>query len=180
MLQQRKIMVSSGGRTRSALEHEWAMHGINGKIGKGTTKDFHFTNNIPANITDYTAIGRVTARYFILHVITEYGCCANTANVQLHLIVHSTTPAIIQKMQMPPPTQWNPQVLPKMNLLNLAPYHLNPMPQIPFHNMPGQAVIIQPNMQEQYMQEGYNQGYGQGYDQGYNQGQYTLEGYKQE
>ena len=79
MLEERRVVISSGGHTRHHVDRSWAMHGINNQISKGGTQNFQFTNTIPNEITSYTAIGRVTARYFVLHLYTEYGCCANTA-----------------------------------------------------------------------------------------------------
>ena len=53
----------------------------------------------------------------------------------------------------------------------MKPYALNPMPQIPFHNMPGATNVVQNQMYEgqnyNNMDGGYppmNQGYGNGYD----------------
>lgn len=65
------------------------------QIAAGAVKDFNFNAVIPANITNYTAIGRVTARYFLINLTTEYGCCANTAAAVLHIIIHSRTPMIV-------------------------------------------------------------------------------------
>ena len=62
-------MISSGGRTRYAVNNSYAMHGINTKINPGEVRNFHFNYNLP-NIVSYTAIGRVTARYFVIHVYT--------------------------------------------------------------------------------------------------------------
>ena len=67
MLKQCRIMVSSRGKTTHFVDKQWGMHGINQPIGKGQTKEFQFTNTIPAEIVNSTAIGRVTAIYFLLH-----------------------------------------------------------------------------------------------------------------
>ena len=85
-----------------------------------------------------TAIGRVTAIYFLLRFNTEYGCCNDTATNAIHLIIISRTPMITRKMELPKPAVWNPITFPLQVLDNMKPYVLNPLPQIPYHNRPGQ------------------------------------------
>lgn len=72
-------MISSGGRVRNAIDNSYPMLSVNLPIPAGGSKDFSFVAQIPQNIVHYTAIGRCTARYFVLHLYTSYGCCANTA-----------------------------------------------------------------------------------------------------
>ena len=102
-------MISSGGRTRSSVDYSFGLQGINKKIEPGTTYDFNFQATVPTNIVNYTAIGTVTARYFVIQLYTEYGCCANTAYATLHVILHSKTPRIMNKPQIQKPSNWYPQ-----------------------------------------------------------------------
>ena len=53
---------------------------------------------------------------------------------------------IVEKKLMPVPPNWNPQGFPKLLVQNMKPYLYNPLPQLPFLNMPGnQNIIIQTN-----------------------------------
>ena len=165
------------------------MFEINEPVPKGKTKDFQFNANIPY-LDSYTAIGRITARYFLLHFITEYGCCANTANAVIHLIVHSRNPRIVPSNKLAPTPNWSPQTFPQVVCEQMRPYLYSPMPQILYHNMPGQTMVIpamtsgsMDNIQA-YGNEGYDssQNYKQGYGQegqGYGQGQGQGQGYGQ-
>lgn len=101
---------------------------------------------VPNTIVDYTAIGRVTARYFVINLSTEYGCCANTAYSNIHLIVHSRTPKIMDKPKVPKPANWNPIVAPVVLCNQMMPFVLSPMPQIPFHNMPDSNTTFVPKV----------------------------------
>ena len=49
------------------------------------------------------------SRYFVIYLGTSYGCCANTASVYLHLVVHSKTPMVVSKKPIPPPQNWFPK-----------------------------------------------------------------------
>ena len=113
-----------------------------GVIQPGAINEFNINGIVPNNILNYTAIGRVVARYFLLHLYTEYGCCTSTANVALHLIVHSRTPMIVQKIPMPPPQNWNPKVFPKVICTNMKPYAYSPLPQLQYLNMPGNNNVV--------------------------------------
>lgn len=118
-----------------------------GEIQAGAVKEFNINGIVPLNIHSYTAIGRVVARYFLLHLYTEYGCCTSNAGAILHLIVHSRTPMIVEKKPMPPPANWSPQVFPKIICHNMKPYMYNPLQQIQYLNMPGNNNIVM-NMNE--------------------------------
>lgn len=63
-------MISAGGAIRHPIDHEYMLMSNVGEVAPGTTKDFNFNAVIPATITNYTAIGRVTARYFIIKIST--------------------------------------------------------------------------------------------------------------
>lgn len=69
MLEQRRIMISSGGRTRYHLDYSHPLYGINRPINPGETYNFQFESTFPT-VNGYTAIGRVTARYFVIHLYT--------------------------------------------------------------------------------------------------------------
>lgn len=136
------------------------MHQVTAPTAIGEVQQFSFTATIPTEIIDCTAIGRIVARYFILHLYTEYGCCANTAESVLHLIVHSKSPVVVEKKKIAPPSVWNPKVYPQVLCENLKPYSYLPLPQIPFLNMPGQTVVktnlnFEKEMQEMQRNVGY-------------------------
>lgn len=86
------------------------MGSLNNQIYKGSSRNFELNCKIPEHITNYTAIGNIIARYFILHLTTEYGCCANKPEAKLHVIMHSTTPQIVEKKPVSAPANWNPRV----------------------------------------------------------------------
>ena len=146
MLRKCRVMVSSKGRTKYEVDQAWAIHGINNEIPAYSKKDFQFTGKIPADIVQSTAIGRITGIYYLLHFGTEYGCCANTADATIHLIVHSRTPIVLQKPHIERPQVWNPQVFPPFVFEKMKPFVLNPMAQIPYHNQAGQVVAQQPTL----------------------------------
>lgn len=137
-------MISSGGRTRNDVLNSYIMHQDQntGEIPAGGVRQLNFNSVIPLNIVNYTAIGRVVARFYLLSLYTDYGCCTSPAGAVVHLIVHSRTPMIVLKKSLPPPPNWNPQVYPKINFTNLKPYIYNPLPQISYLNMPGNNHIV--------------------------------------
>lgn len=148
-LEQRRIMISSGGNTRSFVDHRYPIQNNPVIVPAGTSYEINTNSMIPANILDYTAIGRITARYFVIHLWTDYGCCTkNTASATLHLIVHSKTPMIVQKKHIAPPPNWSPKIYPKVSWNNLKPYQYNPLPKIPFLNMPTSQNVQQNNIME--------------------------------
>ncbi len=72
--------------------------------------------------------------YYVLHLYTEYGCCANKPNNRLHLIFHSRTPMIVKPQVIPPPVNWYPQHFQRVGYQNMPPYIYTPDPKIPFTN----------------------------------------------
>lgn len=90
------------------------MYETKNPIKKNTTENFDFFNKIPADIQGYTAIGKTTARYYVLYCYTEYGFLANTAEAMLHLILHSKSPYLLTYNKPTPPPAWNPQVFPRV------------------------------------------------------------------
>ncbi len=131
-------MISSDGVTKKLIDNSYLMHQTKniGVIQPGAIKEFNINGIVPNNILNYTAIGRVVARYFLLHLYTDYGCCTSTANVALHLIVHSRTPTIVQKLPIPLPQNWNPEVFPQVICTNMKPYIYSPLPLLEYLNMP--------------------------------------------
>ena len=75
-LEQKRVVISSGGSVRYRNDQSTPFGTIR-KINPGQTEHFHFSGQIPVNTVNYTAIGRCTARYFLIGVYTEMGCCAN-------------------------------------------------------------------------------------------------------
>ena len=66
-LEERRVVISSRGVIRTRVDAGYNFGRI-GKINPGQTKDFQYQVQVPKKITSYTAIGRVTARYFVLIV----------------------------------------------------------------------------------------------------------------
>lgn len=87
-----------------------------------------------------TAIGKITAMYYVLHLYTDYGCCANKAEAQLHIVFHSRTPMIVKPQLLPQPANWYPKNYPKVVYQGMSPYLYSPDPRIPFVNQPGQVM----------------------------------------
>ena len=102
-------MVASGGTTRIHTDYEYPLQGINENIQSGRSYNFSFDSRIPTDIVNYTAIGTVTARFFILHLSTSYGCCANTASASVHIVLHSQTPRVSNKSGASKPYRFNPK-----------------------------------------------------------------------
>ena len=63
-------MVSSFNNVYDEIENSYPMYEHRGVVSPGQNLPFNFVANIPQNIFSYTAIGRVVARYFILHLYT--------------------------------------------------------------------------------------------------------------
>lgn len=78
MLEERLFM-TDGSKQQDEVQNEYMLGIVDSQIRKGATKDFNFNATIPIEIVNYTAIGRIIARYFVIHLYTEYGCCANKA-----------------------------------------------------------------------------------------------------
>lgn len=146
VLEQWLVMISSNEyNTHWDCEKEFTLHNVTAPTAIGGQQEFSFNAVIPNDIVDCTAIGRIVSRYFVLHLYTSYGCCANTAESVLHLIVHSRTPAVVEKKKLTPPSSWNPQVYPKVVCQNMKPYAYMPLGLIPFLNMPG-ATNVRTNL----------------------------------
>lgn len=59
-------MISSGSSVRDTVDRTNVLVTNQGQVPAGSVLDLNFPVTIPYNITNYTAIGRVTARYFLL------------------------------------------------------------------------------------------------------------------
>jgi hypothetical protein len=59
-------MISSGGAVRSLTDQTFPLLINPYVVAAGSSKDFNFNAVVPSNIVNYTAIGRVTARYFVI------------------------------------------------------------------------------------------------------------------
>ena len=175
-LVERRVVISSGGSIRTRHDAEYYFGQI-GKINPGQTKDFLFQAQVPEKITSYTAIGRVTARYVLLIVDTEMGCCTTAPFCLVHMIINSKTPNIMKQEKMPPPEGWYPQECPKVTCNNMSPFTYSPLLGIPFTNNSGKSQAnmeanggMHPYFQEDngqvykggQMENGYEQ-----YDQNY-------------
>lgn len=70
-----RIMVSSGGRTRSAIFFNQMLYALPKIIYPGQGENFSFNATIPSGIVDSTAIGAITAKWFTLTLSSSMGCC---------------------------------------------------------------------------------------------------------
>lgn len=134
------MVISSGGAVRYRHDRDQVFHAM-GKINPGQIENFNLQTIIP-QWNSYTAIGRVTARYFLMMVSTELGCCANSPSAALHIVVNTASPTVIKQNKMPPPENWYPHEAPKVINNNMSPFVYQPLPGIPFHNI-GQNNVSQ-------------------------------------
>jgi hypothetical protein len=68
-------------------------------------------------LDNYTAIGRITARYFVIRAQTIMGCCMCCTDMpyaEIHIVIQSPEPKVIINDKIPPPDNWNPQSYPKV------------------------------------------------------------------
>lgn len=144
--EEHRRMISNGGSVRDLIDRSIPVYPNGPEIQIGQSSPFNMVTTLPTDILTYTAIGRVVARYFVLHLYTDYGCCTSNAEAMLHLIVHSRTPIVVEKKSIPVPQNWSPQVFPKLQVQNMKPYMYSPLPQIPFLNMPGGQNIVMNNL----------------------------------
>ena len=153
-LEEKRVVISSRGAVRTRHDAQYPLGQI-GQVNPGQTKNFHFQAQVPNTIVNYTAIGRVTARYYILTVKTSMGCCTTDPYAAIHIIINSKTPTIMKQEKMSPPEGWYPQEYPKVVCNNMRPFNYSPLPSIPYHNVPGSGGNINManmNMGEQGVQ----------------------------
>jgi hypothetical protein len=112
-----------------------------GKIIPGQIENLNFSAIIP-QWNSYTAIGTITARYFVMMVSTELGCCAKSPSAALHIVVNTNCPTVIKQIKKPLPENWHPHEAPKVMHNNMSPFVYQPLPGIPFHNI-GQNNVSQ-------------------------------------
>lgn len=113
-----------------------------GPIQPHNSFNFNFSATIPENIVQCTAIGKILSMYYVLHLYTDYGCCANKADVQLHIIFHSRTPMIVRPQIIPQPPNWYPQVMQKVVFENMNAYVYLPDPRLPFKNLQQNQMMV--------------------------------------
>ena len=92
-LEERRVIISKAGLTRFRFDNQYNLGQI-GAVGSGQNFDFNFQAVIPEKITSYTAIGRVTARYFVIGCYVAVGCCTTPPQAEMHIVIHSKTPNI--------------------------------------------------------------------------------------
>lgn len=71
-------MISSRGRIKQFKE-EYNLLSVKKLVKGKMSENFAGQARIPTEIKGYTAIGRIVARYYVVAISTEYGCCAETA-----------------------------------------------------------------------------------------------------
>lgn len=95
VLERRICKISSGDNVQDSVQEGFEFHRV-GPIQPQNSYNFNFVGKIPDNLIHCTAIGKIVSMYYVLHLYTNYGCCANKADAQLHLIFHSKTPMIVR------------------------------------------------------------------------------------
>jgi hypothetical protein len=103
--------------------------------------------------------------YYVIHLYTNYGCCANKAEAQLHIIFHSRTPMIVKPQLIQQPPNWYPQIMQKCVYQNMSLYVYNPDTRMPFVNLPSNNMMYQPSLETTHnqMNEDLNSNQQQGY-----------------
>ena len=97
--EERRVMISSEGKVWGHLDRFQILH-VLGKVNPGQIENFNFSPTIP-QWNSYTAIGRITARYFLLRLATQMGgCCANSSSILMHIVVNNANPAVIKQNKM--------------------------------------------------------------------------------
>ena len=129
------MVISSGGAVRHRYDAQYAFGQI-GKVNPGQTQNFQFQGQISSKIINYTAIGRITARYFVIVVKTAMGCCNTDPYALIHIVINSKNPSVMNQKKVPPPENWYPQQYPKIVYNNMKPFIYSPLAAIPFRNVP--------------------------------------------
>jgi hypothetical protein len=91
-------------------------------VEPGTEHNFNYLATIPQNILNYTAIGKIAARYYMLYIDAAIGCCTQAASTSIHLLVHSRTPIVVERKDMQIPQNWAPRIYPKLMWQNMPPF----------------------------------------------------------
>lgn len=83
-----------------------------------------------------------------------YGCCNTKVSAQLHIVVHSKTPIIIERKEMEVPHNWCPKVYQKVVCQNLPPFINIQNQKLPYQNLPNFEQQLQFSQPQSY-QQGY-------------------------
>jgi hypothetical protein len=108
-------------------------------VNPANSKNFQASIQVPTALGSYTAIGRVTARYFVVKAQMRMGCCAEIPPAEVHVVLQSTNPKVSTNHKVAPPEKWDPQTYPTVEFTSLTPFIYNPMPGIPFTNQSGKT-----------------------------------------
>lgn len=79
MLEERVKMISTRGNTKQHMNSH-SLLAIKKLVKGKSSENFVGEVRIPNEIRGYTAIGRVVARYYVIALYTEYGCCSTPAS----------------------------------------------------------------------------------------------------
>ena len=133
-------MIANCGRMKNPTDRTEKVGDIQ-KVNKGQSGNFQFNYIVPQDINNYTAIGRVAARYFMLELSLGLGCCTSNSSVPLHLVLNSKLPKVITQEKIAPPVGWNPFTFEKVSWMNMKPFNYAPLPGIPFKNRGNMAKM---------------------------------------
>lgn len=143
---EKRVMIAGGMKVRNEKDNEYVFEKLP-QVSEHGKSNFQTTIQIP-NLNNYTAIGRVTARYFVLRVQTSMGCCMCCTDMpysEVHLVIQSAQPSVLLNKKLPPPDSWDPQTFPKVECLTMSPFIYQPLPAIPYRNQSGNTSPIARN-----------------------------------
>lgn len=84
---------------------------------------------MPEEIKNSSAIGQITARYYVIHFKTEEGCCSNEAEAILHIMVLAKMPDLMKKRGICKPQEdWEAEHFPPTKYMSMPPYIYDPLP----------------------------------------------------
>jgi hypothetical protein len=115
-------MISNYSRTTTQTDNIYLITESANQILAGMEQNFNYLVTIPPNILNYTAIGKIAARYYVLYLDASLGCCTNNATACIHLILHSRTPVIIERRDLDIPHNWTPKMFQKVTCQNMPPF----------------------------------------------------------
>ena len=107
-LEERRVVLCEYGNPRFRYDKSQLI-GIIKKVNAGQTENFSFQTQIPTNLTSFTAIGKIVARYFVIKVSTEMGYLTEYPFAEMHIMINSKNPAMAQQKRSQPPMGWSPQ-----------------------------------------------------------------------
>jgi hypothetical protein len=102
---------------------------------------------IPPSIRHCTAIGRIFARVFFIHIIADYDqqCVDDCSFARLHIIIHNNNPTFVEEAEMQSLPTWNSETHEKLIFSAMPPFIYAPTPQIPYLNMEPPQPQFAPN-----------------------------------